>query len=90
MVTGQAELKARRNRRITLANRVSQAASSIQDVCCTADDGNPSEQVLRRKLATLTKAVKDFDEAHSMVLESIRLEGHDVDLEANVDAEIYS
>ena len=43
---------------------------------------------MRRKLTTLTKAAKDFDEAHSAVLESIRLGRGDADLKANVDTEI--
>ena len=52
-------------------------------------DDNPSEKVLERKLAILSNIFKDFEEVHSMVLESVQLEGGDVDNEGDVDTEIY-
>ena len=45
--------------------------------------------MLNLKLTTLTKAMKEFDKAHSAVLEFVRLRGGDAAKEALVDVKLH-
>ena len=51
--------------------------NSIQDLCREPTAENPSNQVLNQKLCSLAMKMQEFNEAHSYVLESVRIVGGD-------------